>query len=509
MHWRTLILLTILFLAASSFAATQPPVQREPGKAPADQITDEDRKFEGTWAVVSEAYDGKPTDRQGLADVSWIFTGKRYVIKNRGMVLKGSEIVEEGIQHLDPTKQPKEMEEEYTRDQVKGREFALYQIDGDACTFYFMEKGAPRPTKLESTLKGGYVIKLRRTKPLGPIAYSNTKPDPAEKNAAVLYQRAFDMIPTRHDLYESESKLLDDWETAPLDDATAALLDRVEPALRFLRQAATLPICEWNRLDDLKKNGPASTAFLSELVSARVLANAVCLRARYLSSTLKPAEALEEQLNFLAFVRRLDGSELMVAKLAVIALERIALQQLALHASTLKSREALREILRQYDALPTAATIAAVLRGERVWWQAWLTQSGMLPANSDKLAEWIRLHDAAASVAAVSYADRPAAVKAYDARVAASRPLLGQLADDSMPAKLCSVEDLVTAERLLFRVGLTVLIEGPQELQKSKDPFSDGPFQQHHLTSGFELSSALKNVKGEQVKLVFGKAVNK
>ena len=137
MHWRKLILLTILFLAASSFAATQPPAQREPGKAPADQVTDEDRKFEGTWAVVSEVIKGKPTDRQGLADVSWIFTGKRYVIKNRSMVINGIEIVEEGIQHLNPTKQPKEMEEEITSGTAKGRrDYALYQIDGDACTIY-------------------------------------------------------------------------------------------------------------------------------------------------------------------------------------------------------------------------------------------------------------------------------------------------------------------------------------------------------------------------------------
>jgi len=108
MNWRTLILLTIFFLAASSFAATQPPVQREPGKAQADQVTDEDRKFEGTWAVVSEGSKGMPLSQEDLAGISWTFTRKRLVIK------KGNEVIEEAILHLNPTKQPKEMEEEIT-----------------------------------------------------------------------------------------------------------------------------------------------------------------------------------------------------------------------------------------------------------------------------------------------------------------------------------------------------------------------------------------------------------
>lgn len=498
MQWRMFTWLTMLFLASGSFAATQPQAKQEPGKAAADQVTDEDRKFEGTWGVVCEVFSGVP----GFgADAIWTFTGKRYIIK------RGNEVIEEGIQHLNPTKQPKEMEEEITVGTSKGkREHYFYEINGDACTLYFLEKGKPRPTKLESTLKGGYVIKLRRTKPPGPVPYFNTKPDPTEKNAAVLYQRALDIIPTRHDLYKHESKLLDDWETAPLNDATAALL---EPALLFLRHAATVPTCKWNRLDDLKKNGPVSTNFISALVPARALANAVCLRARYLSATSKPAEALEELINFLAFVRRLDGAEVMVLKVPAITLERIVLQQLALHAAAVKGRDALRTVLHRYDALPSPASIADVLRGERVWWQAWLTQSNMLPANSDKLAEWTRLHETAVSVAASPYADRPAAVQALDARVAAARPLLGQLADDFKPAKLCSVEDLVNAERHLFPAGLTVLIGGPQELQKSKDPFSGRPFEQRRLTSGFELTSALKTVNGEQVKLVFGQATNK
>lgn len=378
MHYCSLKIITLLFLTTNVIVAVQP---QAPGKVPVDQVTDEHRKFEGTWDVVAEVTSGMPTDRQALANASWTFTDKRLVINKDGT------IIDEGILHLNPTKQPKEMEEEITAGTAKGkREFAYYDINGDSCTVYYpTEKTEPRPNKLESTLKGGYVIKLRRTKPLGPVPHFNTKPDSTEKNAAVLYQRALDIIPTRHDLYEHESKLLDDWQTAPLNDATAALLGRVEPALRFLRHAATIPTCTWNRVDDLKRNGPTSTNFISAMVPARALANAICLRARYLSSTGKPAQALEEQLHFLAFVRRLDGSQLMVLKLASITLERIALQELARHASMLKDADALRNVLRCYDALPAGASIADVKRGEREWWQAWLTQANLPETGPEQI----------------------------------------------------------------------------------------------------------------------------
>lgn len=502
MHFCSLTLITLLFLSTNTIPATQPPV---PGKGPKDQVPDEHRKFEGTWHVVSEVTSGMPADRQALADVSWNFTGKGLVIKRGGI------IIDEGIMHLNPAKQPKEMEEEVTTGKAKGkREFAYYDINSDSCTIYYpTEKGEPRPAKLESTPKGGYVIKLRRTKPPGPVPHFDTRPDSTEKNAAVLYQRALDIIPTRHDLYEHESKLLDDWQTAPLNDATAALLDRVEPALRFLRHAATIPTCTWNRVDDLKKNGPASTHFISAMVPARVLANAVFLRARYLSSTGKPAQALEEQLHFHAFVRRLDGSQLMVLKIASITLERMALQELARHASMLKDVDALRYILRRYDALPSAASIAEVKRGEREWWQTWLTQAKLPETSPEQIKEWAVLHDEAVRVAALPYADRPTATQKLEARIDASRLRLGFLVEDLYLSKLYYVEDQIIAERKLFRTGLTVLIDGTQELQKSRDPFSGQPFQQRQLASGFELLSTLKDSKGQQVKLLFSPTTDK
>lgn len=112
-------------------------------------------------------------------------------------------------------------------------------------------------------------------------------------------------------------------------------------------------------------------------------------------------------------------------------------------------------------------------------------------------------------MAALPHAERPAATKKLEARIDASRIRLGFLADDLYSSKLYSVEDQIIAVRQLFRAGLTVLVDGTQKLQKSKDPFSGQPFQQRQLVSGFELHSTLKDSNGQQVKLVFSQTTEK
>jgi uncharacterized protein (TIGR03067 family) len=96
-----------------------------PGFAADDKVAEEDKKFEGTWQVVSMEVGGQKIPEAGFADMTFTFKGKTYEQKN------GDTLVEGGKQDLDPSKKPMSMDITVTDGETKGKkQLAIYEWDG-------------------------------------------------------------------------------------------------------------------------------------------------------------------------------------------------------------------------------------------------------------------------------------------------------------------------------------------------------------------------------------------
>ena len=90
-------------------------------------------------------------------------------------------------------------------------------------------------------------------------------------NAALRYWRAFDAL---SGLSKEQEKIVEEWRSTPLDQASAALV-RDSAALKGLHQGAKAPCCDWGlNYDD------GVGMLMPHLARARTLARLACLRAR-------------------------------------------------------------------------------------------------------------------------------------------------------------------------------------------------------------------------------------
>jgi uncharacterized protein (TIGR03067 family) len=103
------------------------------------------RKFQGTWTFESSVAGGKELPAGALEGLILTFEGDRHTVK------KGDQVIQVGIQKLDPSKSPKAIDVTLTEGVKKGTVMlGIYEINGDTLKVCFDAEGQKRPTQFKS-----------------------------------------------------------------------------------------------------------------------------------------------------------------------------------------------------------------------------------------------------------------------------------------------------------------------------------------------------------------------
>jgi uncharacterized protein (TIGR03067 family) len=112
-------------------------------------------KFQGKWALISAQRDGKKTPEEEVRKIKLTIQGDKFIL------LKDAVVISEGTFKIDPTRDPKEIDETATAGPSKGQTFlAIYEIDEDHHTICFGAPDKGRPMKFASTPGGGTLLQV-------------------------------------------------------------------------------------------------------------------------------------------------------------------------------------------------------------------------------------------------------------------------------------------------------------------------------------------------------------
>jgi hypothetical protein len=135
------------------------------------------------------------------------------------------------------------------------------------------------------------------------------------QNAALLYEKAFDLIKTRERPEDAEVFNAD--KPNPRDPRILAILQRHDPALALLRQAAVLPDCRFEHATgrfDIE-------SILPEFDRARAAANLLGMRARAQSASGDVAGAMSDVNAMFALARNVGREPLLIGWLLSVGME--------------------------------------------------------------------------------------------------------------------------------------------------------------------------------------------
>ena len=114
-------------------------------------------KTEGTWTLVSAEVDGKPLSDEIVKNSQLTIIGDKYTVK------LGDSEIKRGIQKLDATKTPKEINARDTEGPTVGENLGIYEfLPNGEFRVCFAATGKPRPTQFESTADNGQFIHVWR-----------------------------------------------------------------------------------------------------------------------------------------------------------------------------------------------------------------------------------------------------------------------------------------------------------------------------------------------------------
>ena len=122
-----------------------------------DAITEERKKFQGTWKQIAYERDGvtEPLDEQGW-EPRVTFTGDAFVV-----TLADGSILIRGTYKLDPTRDPKTVDWTDTIGEDAGKTLlAIYSLEGDRLVFCAAYPGRERPTAFRT--RPGHVLRVSR-----------------------------------------------------------------------------------------------------------------------------------------------------------------------------------------------------------------------------------------------------------------------------------------------------------------------------------------------------------
>jgi len=349
-----------------------------------------------------------------------------------------------------------------------------------------------------------------------PIQYP-----PVSENAALQYWLAFATMPT---LDAGQEKLLDNWATAPLDDAVNKLLDQSQTSLMFLHRGAQLRECDWG-LD--YRDG--AQMYLPYLFKARQLARLAALDARRAFETKDYDQGHDDAFGMIVLARNVGKDYTLVSMLVCYAIEGMTVDLAAPYIPD--AHASYDGVIKAFKALPPSPPLAqGVLCEKRMaytllnqlveaehrrpgsWREEWKSIFGGETADpfqdAVRFGEVVEImekfqstYDELAELAALPPHQFDAGYLEFAKRANAASPI----AKVMLPA----MEKTVAAQRrsevrmAMLLAAIAVVESGPEKLAEIKDPFGSGPFEYRKLDTGFELSSKLLE-NGKPVTLTVG-----
>ena len=335
-------------------------------------------------------------------------------------------------------------------------------------------------------------------------------------NAADLYRKAFATLP---DTSDPEFAFLNEPDGVRLDDNAANYLKQHDSTFELLRQAATLPKCDWGT--DLSLGTKAQ---LPHLEGARRICNLTRLRARWLFQQGRHAEALDDVAALLALSRRVGDEPFIVSKLievgvadsAVLAAENglaAAPQDAARKfaekiAATHRSMPAAEVVMK--EGASVANELRALAQKDRgglfaqgaYFWNATQKPGGAELREQVKkqwddprardagIREVAQLTEEVARHLALPFDQSLAPVQRWETKREAASPL-ARLMVPSMKTYRAAVAAVETRVEMM-RVAALVRADGPAAAADSREPHADGPFTYRDLPNGgFELESRM------------------
>jgi hypothetical protein len=343
---------------------------------------------------------------------------------------------------------------------------------------------------------------------------------PVSDNAALQYWQAFAMLPA---LDAEQEKLLEECLTAPLDDATTALLDKSRPSLMFLHRAAKLRNCDWGF--DYRDG---ISLYLPHLAKARTLARIAVLDARRAFEKGPSSAARDDAFGIVALARQVGGDHTLVSMLVCYALENQMIDLVAPQVPKLGADYA--DAVAMFKTLPPSPRLDHAVMCERRlmasilrqlneaearrpggWREVWQNTTGPDTPESleniDSLAKLTQLledfqstYDELGQLVMLPHAEFDAKYPEFVERARAANPMAELL----LPAmdKVAAAQRKTEVRMAMLLASIAVAEGGPEKLADLKDPFGDGPFTYRELPGGFELSSKLE-ADGKPVTVKF------
>lgn len=359
-------------------------------------------------------------------------------------------------------------------------------------------------------------------------AQDNGRAPDLGRNAALLYWRAFAVVP---EMTKEQDKLLDSPTTTALDERVEALLRQWETALNLLHAGTQIPACDWGI--DWRSEGPG--AVLPHLSKARQLARVACLRARMAlaDGDVDPAAADLAATATLAQHVGAESANALIGELVKAAIEGLVAGTVSRHlmemppdvAARLRERIIPRArhgsmrpaiLVERQVFMPTVKRVVAQVMGEDRNLADALCELGIQLSEDVKkqlggsvartpeqltamVAELERFYDELLNVAELPIREFPPAADAFQAKVKASGNIL---ATSLLPALTNARYALAKAEVqwAMLDTALDIRARGQKALADSRDPWSGRPFSHHEIPGGFELRSAMQH-RGKPVAL--------
>jgi hypothetical protein len=357
-----------------------------------------------------------------------------------------------------------------------------------------------------------------------PIAARGADSDSdAAANAAVQYWQAIAVMPA---LDEQQEKIIQEWNTVPLDDAAVQLINSSQSSMLYLRRGSKLQHCDWG-LD----HRDGISMLMPHLAKCRDLARLGRLHVRYKFERGDKQGAREDATAIMALGRHVGQTPVMISTLVRYLIEGAAVDAVAPYVPEIKAPHA--QAVRMYESLPPSATLSQAILQEKTtmvssivqqlrdaerkkpgsWRELWkeLLASPDIPPELQKIAsldECLRqldallpVYDEMARLVELSKPEFDAKYPAFRQKTNEAHPLAGTV----LPAinKILSQQRKHEARVAMLLAAIAVAEGGPDKLKEFKDPFGSGPFEYRALDKGFELKSQLL-FEDKPVTLVVG-----
>ncbi|MHC5542324.1 hypothetical protein ACYOEI_29220, partial [Singulisphaera rosea] len=196
---------------------------------------------------------------------------------------------------------------------------------------------------------------VHRLTPWIPSAFAGELRE--EADAALIYSRAFDCLQTLND---EDRRITRSRESVSIDDPKVqALIEKARPALKAIREAATLARCRWEfepRSGEDLTQGYLNTTNLS-------IYGVASLSARKHAAAGRGREALDDLFATLTLAHRIGTGGVIIARLFECHGESISIQTLGRILPEL-DRPTLEDLTRRLVALPPPEPASATIGPE-------------------------------------------------------------------------------------------------------------------------------------------------